>query len=76
MKDRIVRTNRTKVSHRVKYATICIAAFTLLSSIAFSLTYAYFAKTNARLSRSISEKQQEIAALEKDNDNQRLRHDR
>lgn len=76
MKDRIVRTNRKKVSHRIKYATIGIAAFTVLFTIGFSFAFSYYSKENARLSRSIDAKSQEIAALEQDNDYQKLRHNR
>ena len=76
MKDRIERTNRTKVSHRLKYATLGIAALTIISSIMFSIAFSFYYKDNSRLSRSIEEKQQEIAALEEDNDYQKLRHNR
>ena len=76
MKDRIERTNRTKVSHRLKHATLGIAALTIISSIMFSIAFSFYYKDNSRLSRSIEEKQQEIADLEEDNDYQKLRHNR
>ena len=76
MKDRIERTNRTKVSHRLNHATLGIAALTIISSIMFSIAFSFYYKDNSRLSRSIEEKQQEIAALEEDNDYQKLRHNR
>ena len=76
MKDRIERTNRTKVSHRFIFATLGIAALTIISSIMFSIAFSFYYKDNSRLSRSIEEKQQEIAALEEDNDYQKLRHNR
>lgn len=76
MKDRIIRTNRTKVSHRLKHATISITALTVLFAVGFSLVFSFYYKENNRISRSIEEKQQEIAALEQDNDYQKLRHNR
>lgn len=76
MKDRIIRTNRTKVSHHLKHATISITALTALFAVGFSLVFSFYYKENNRISRSIEEKQQEIAALEQDNDYQKLRHNR
>lgn len=74
MKDRIKRTYHKKPSHRLKYAMIVVAAFTMVVSAGSIAVISYYSKSNSEISNRINNYSAQIDYLEQENKDNLQKH--
>ncbi|MFA6624569.1 MAG: hypothetical protein WCS80_02245 [Bacilli bacterium] len=67
MKDRIIRTNHKKASHRLRNAALSVLAFSIVGCTAMAFVLAHYTTENERLSRSINEYTVQVDLIETKN---------